>query len=68
MPIIRRKDYWLVPFSFISMVLIALGQTLIGVCLFALSCILIAKIYGFNRVLLHIGLSGMVTLVLIRVI
>lgn len=68
MPLIRKQDLWLVPFTIISILLTAFGQILVGICLFALSCILIAKIYGFNRVVLHIGLSGLVALVLVSVI
>ena len=68
MPLIKRKDYWLVPFSLASMVLVAIGQTFIGVCLFALSCILIAQSYGLQRALIHIVLSGIVTAALVQLI
>jgi hypothetical protein len=68
MPIIRPQDFWLVPLTIISIVLIAIGQIPVGVCLFLFSCIVIYKVYGSQRTFIHIVLSGIVLIVGIKVI
>ena len=60
MPLIRKQDLWLVPLTIISLVLIAIGQIPVGVCLFVLSCLVIFRVYGRWRAIVHILLSGLV--------
>lgn len=60
MPIIRPQDFWLVPLTIISLILIAVGQIPYGVCLFVLSCLVIFNVYGTLRVVIHVLLSAAV--------
>jgi hypothetical protein len=60
MPIIRPQDFWLVPLTIISLILIAIGQIPFGICLFLVSCIVIFRIYGSQRAVIHVVLSYLV--------
>jgi hypothetical protein len=68
MPIIRPKDIWLVPLSLISIVLIAIGQIPLGFCLFVVSCFVILKIYGMERMWIHVALSSLVLVFTVKIL